>query len=101
MESESESPIALNIMAERCRFAAPGFAGGGDGGRGDVKINGRTIDNRIQHILVRGDTILVRTPGGGGWGDPIERPASLRRRDRLMGYVGSRRAARRTPPQPR
>src|SRR5215468_11062731 len=59
MESESDRPIALNIMAERTKIAAPGFAGGGDGGRGDVQINGRVIDNRIQHILQRGDTILV------------------------------------------
>jgi N-methylhydantoinase B len=94
MESESDSPIALNIMAERTKFAAPGFAGGGDGGRGDVQINGRSIDNRIQHILKRGDTILVRTPGGGGWGRPAERPASLRRRDRAMGYVRGRSPAK-------
>ena len=36
MESESETPIAMVFMAERTTFAAPGFAGGRDGGRGDV-----------------------------------------------------------------
>lgn len=97
MESESESPIALNIMAERTKVPAPGFAGGADGGRGDVRINGRRINNRVQHILSRGDTILVRTPGGGGWGPPAERDASRRRRDRVLGYAGRRQKA---PPPP-
>ena len=90
MESESESPIALNFMAERTKFAAPGFAGGADGGRGDVRINGRTIDNRRQHIVSRGDTILVRTPGGGGYGPAARRDRLLRQRDRALGYVPGR-----------
>ena len=51
MENESRSPIAMNFMAERTKVAAPGFAGGGDGGRGDVLVNGKRINNRIQHIL--------------------------------------------------
>ncbi|MBI2812146.1 MAG: hydantoinase B/oxoprolinase family protein, partial [Candidatus Melainabacteria bacterium] len=38
MENESESPIALNFMAERTRFAAPGFAGGNPGGLGDLLL---------------------------------------------------------------
>jgi len=101
MESESDRPIALNIMAERTKIAAPGLAGGGNGGRGDVQINGRTINNRIQHILERGDTILVRTPGGAGWGRPAERPVALRRRDRTLGYVPARRSSRRDAPGPR
>jgi N-methylhydantoinase B len=94
MESESKSPIALNIMAERTKVPAPGFAGGADGGRGDVRINGRRINNRVQHILDRGDTILVRTPGGGGWGPAKDRDRALRRRDRVLGYVGRRESPR-------
>jgi N-methylhydantoinase B len=92
MESESPSPIAMVFMAERTRFAAPGFAGGADGGRGDVRINGRSIDHRRQYILKLGDTVLVRTPGGGGYGPPRARDPKLARRDRALGYV---RASRR------
>ncbi|MGH7333574.1 MAG: hydantoinase B/oxoprolinase family protein [Candidatus Rokuibacteriota bacterium] len=93
MESESESPIAMVFMAERTKFAAPGFAGGADGGRGDVRINGASIDHRRQYILKLGDTVLVRTPGGGGYGPPRARDPKLARRDRALGYVrgGTRR----------
>jgi len=57
-----------------------------------VRINGRRINNRVQHILGRGDTVLVRTPGGGGYGPPAERPAALKQRDRTLGYVEGRAA---------
>jgi N-methylhydantoinase B len=93
VESESASPIALNFMAERTRCPAPGLAGGQAGGLGDVRINGRRIDNRRQHIVRRGDAILVRTPGGGGYGPPAERDPALVRRDVVLGYV--RRGGRR------
>lgn len=90
MESESESPITLSFMAERTRVPAPGLAGGGEGGLGDVRINGRTIDNRKQHLASRGDRILVRTPGGGGYGPTTERDPEAGARDRALGYTSKR-----------
>jgi N-methylhydantoinase B len=78
------------FMAERTKFGAPGFAGGVDGGRGDVRINGTSVDHRRQHILTLGDTVLVRTPGGGGYGPPRARDPKLVRRDRALGYVRER-----------
>jgi N-methylhydantoinase B len=41
-----------------------------------------------------GDVVTIMTPGGGGYGDPLERPAQAVREDVLDGYVG-REAARR------
>jgi len=90
MESESDAPIAMVFMAERTKFAAPGFAGGADGERGDVRLNGKSIDHRRQYILKLGDTVLVRTPGGGGYGPAPERDPKLARRDRALGYVPRR-----------
>jgi N-methylhydantoinase B len=87
MVCESDTPIVLSFMAERTRRAAPGFAGGGDGGLGDVQINGRSIDHRRQHVVSRGDTVLLRTPGGGGYGSPAERDPALVARDRALGYA--------------
>jgi N-methylhydantoinase B len=94
IESESERPIVASFMAERTRFPAPGLAGGGDGGTGDVRINGRRIDNRRQHVLARGDQVLVSTPGGGGYGPAAERDPKLAKRDRVMGYGATRQRAR-------
>jgi N-methylhydantoinase B len=87
IECESDTPIVASFMAERTTFAAPGFAGGADGGLGDVQINGRSVDNRRQHVLKRGDVVLVRTPGGGGWGPPDGRDPALAARDRRLGYA--------------
>jgi N-methylhydantoinase B len=87
MESESETPIALSFMAERTRFAAPGFGGGEDGGLGDVRIDGEAVNHRAQHLVTRGQTILLRTPGGGGYGPPTARDPALAERDRRLGYA--------------
>jgi len=73
-------------MTERTRIAAPGFSGGGDGQLGVVEINGVAVDSRAQHVLHKGDTVLLRTPGGGGYGDPKDRPEDLIERDRIRGY---------------
>jgi N-methylhydantoinase B len=87
IESRSPRPIVLSVMAERTKFPAPGLAGGAAGGLGDVRINGRRIDNRKQHVLERGDRVLVRTPGGGGYGPRGRRRRDLIARDRALGYV--------------
>jgi N-methylhydantoinase B len=88
VESGSPRPIVLSFMAERTKFPAPGFKGGGAGGLGDVRINGKKVDHRRQHVLARGDRVLVSTPGGGGYGPARARAAALRLRDRLLGYIG-------------
>jgi N-methylhydantoinase B len=59
----------------------------GSGGRRDVRLNGKRIDNRKQHMLKQGDTLVLRTPGGGGYGPPRERDRALAKRDRALGYV--------------
>jgi N-methylhydantoinase B len=86
----------MSFMAERTKFAAPGLASGEAGGLGDVRINGRSIDNRRQHLVKRGDRVLLRTPGGGGYGPPAERDVTADTRDRALGYVSARRPARQT-----
>jgi N-methylhydantoinase B len=95
-ESRSRRPIVLSFMAERTRFRAPGFARGGPGGLGEIRINGKAIDHRRQHVLAQGDRVLVSTPGGGGYGAVRARPRALAQRDRALGYVGKSGPARRS-----
>ena len=64
-ECTSETPILAMFMTERVRFGAPGLAGGQDGEPGAVLINGEPVDVHKQHPLHTGDTVLLRTPGGG------------------------------------
>jgi N-methylhydantoinase B len=79
-------------MAERTTYPAPGLAGGGAGGRGDVRLNGRRVDSRKQYVLERGDRVLVSTPGGGGYGPARARDRALVTRDRTLGYAARRRS---------
>jgi N-methylhydantoinase B len=87
LRSESESDMAALFLAERIRFPAPPLGGGEPGGRGDLQINGESIDPRALHILGHGDALLVRTPGGGGYGPASERDPASRKRDHARGYV--------------
>jgi N-methylhydantoinase B len=96
IESRSPRPIVLSVMAERTTYPAPGLAGGAAGGRGDVRINGKRVDNRKQYVLERGDRVLVSTPGGGGYGPAGTRDRALTQRDRELGYV-AKRVGRRAP----
>jgi N-methylhydantoinase B len=74
MEVVSETPIGVIFMAERCRFPAPGAKGGEAGALGHVLIDGRPADYRANHVLHKGQTITLATPGGGGLGPASERP---------------------------
>ena len=67
-ESESETPVGIIFMAERLKFAAKGLEGGGEGALGEVLIDNKPADARADHALNLGQTITLRTPGGGGYG---------------------------------
>jgi N-methylhydantoinase B len=56
-----------------------------------VRLNGKRIDNSKQYMLSKGDTIVLRTPGGGGYGPARTRDKEHAERDRALGYVPPRR----------
>jgi len=87
MVNESKSTIAVTFLGERTRIPAPGFAGGEPGGLGAVIIDGKNVDTREMYYLENGTTLLLRTPGGGGFGPPSERDPAAVDRDRKRGYV--------------
>jgi N-methylhydantoinase B len=87
LESLSDRPIAVSFLAERTAFPALGIHGGEAGAPGILKINGQVSDTKNQYILNRGDTVLMATPGGGGYGDPAARRATAMAADAAAGYV--------------
>lgn len=74
----------------------PGILGGASGAPNRVEITQGGVPYHPLHRskdqdvrLLAGDRIDVETPGGGGYGDPAGRDASLIDRDRARGYFGS------------
>ncbi|HEX4893067.1 MAG TPA: hydantoinase B/oxoprolinase family protein [Hyphomicrobiaceae bacterium] len=85
----SETPVGMIFMAERCRFPAEGAMGGANGAPGDLTIDGRSVDHRRNVVLTKGQQVVLRTPGGGGFGAPEEREAGAIEDDRRLGYVSA------------
>ena len=87
LEVRSATPVGLIFMAERCRFPAAGMREGRAGARGEVLVDGEEIDHRKNAVLHDGQRILLRTPGGGGYGEAAGRPVEALARDHAEGYV--------------
>lgn len=79
-------PVKFSHRGERHFSQAGGLLGGGPGGNAWSEI--RRKDGRVEEIrskivtqLEAGDRVLVKTPGGGGYGNPTKRERSAVQRD--------------------
>src|ERR671936_2362811 len=83
-------------IADRSRLACWGVRGGRAGRPFEVVIdlggpNERAVDALADAEPVRaGEVIRIRTTGGGGWGDPLDRPYDEVARDVRWGKVSLR-----------
>jgi N-methylhydantoinase B len=66
--------VEVTVIADRRRFGPPGAEGGGDGavGRQYLVEDERVIElgGKFTRRVRVGSTLVVETPGGGGWGSP-------------------------------
>ena len=69
-------PYLIGFNAERTRTPAHGLFGGGAGATGEILLNGAPIDIREVLPLRPGDRLVIRTPGGGGYGPASDGAAS-------------------------
>jgi N-methylhydantoinase B len=83
-----------SCMMDHGRFPPPGVLGGSPGALNEIVVCRNGVESRPVHwskdedlALRPGDWIRVRTPGGGGYGDPRERDPSLIERDLRRGYL--------------
>ncbi len=74
-ELEFLRPLQVSLITSRRTIAPYGFAGGGDGKPGEnILIRGREtirLPSSTTLEVCAGDRLIIKTPGGGGWGSPL------------------------------
>ena len=92
--------MTLGIRIDNCRYPAFGANGGLSGKPGRVIINpGGDEEREVKPLsdgttVHRGDLIRIITPGGGGWGCPLDRHPNEVLDDFLDGYISAESAER-------
>jgi N-methylhydantoinase B len=86
-----EAVVALR--QDNILFPPAGVNGGHAGRPGRCVVNpGRSSERVLApmsdgNVIRKGDVMRLHTSGGGGWGDPLDRPVAAVRRDVLGGVV--------------
>jgi N-methylhydantoinase B len=88
----TSTKATLSIMAERSIINPWGLKGGHGGAKGEyyiIKPDGTTciLPSKCTVQITQGDTFIIKTPGGGGFGDPKERLPEKIKEDILNGLV--------------
>ena len=67
-------PVTLSLLTSRRSIAPFGLQGGGSGQRGEnwlVSHAGRErLPSQCERNVIAGDLLIIKTPGGGGFGQP-------------------------------
>jgi N-methylhydantoinase B len=79
--------IHVTVIGERCRIRPWGLRGGQAGAPAQYLLRRasgevRPLRSKDSVVLNPGDTLVIRTAGGGGYGDPRRRPPELVELDR-------------------
>jgi N-methylhydantoinase B len=90
----TKDDVQLALYSDRFRRAPEGLFGGGSGStgyceirRGDEIIQLRSKDKAA---LLKGDIVTIAVGGGGGYGDPSDRPLEYVAADGREGLISSR-----------
>ena len=86
---------AVSAMIDRTRFPAAGLKDGKPGALGEFLVNGASRPRPKALItLAPGARVQLNLPGGGGYGNPFQRPVELVLNDVVNGYVSLEAAER-------
>jgi len=80
-------PVNLGIQAGRYVYPAEGLFGGKPGRKGQFLVNGEPGNPYGLTQLKPGDVVTIDAPGGGGYGNPLERDPEMVLNDVIEGYV--------------
>jgi len=83
-----EDNVIFSSHADRHKFPPWGWNGGENGKTGGFLINGKPIPSKCSNVILKkGDTVIIKTPGGGGFGKTTNRPKELIEKDIRDGKV--------------
>ncbi len=94
LRNDSGQPLTVFSMANRTGFAAQGLAGGHADALREYRLNGVAVDPKGRLELAPGDRLTMPEAGGGGIGDPANRPSAQVACDVRAGFVSPSEAAR-------
>jgi N-methylhydantoinase B len=63
-------PAHLSLLTDRRRHQPEGSRGGSPGRVGKNELDGEELPPKCDRALRPGSVVTIRTPGGGGWGEP-------------------------------
>ncbi|MEM7169285.1 MAG: hydantoinase B/oxoprolinase family protein [Pseudomonadota bacterium] len=88
LESNEEAPILLFAGVERTKYPARGREGGLEGALGRASLrSGPKIKGKGEQVIPAGDLLIWETPGGGGYGDPLDRDPAAVESDLRRGFI--------------
>lgn len=94
LRNDSGHPMTIFCMANRTEFPPVGYHGGKPGAMREHRINGDIVHPKGSYVLQPGDTITLTQAGGGGIGDPRDRPRDKVLADVRNGFVTAEGAKR-------
>eukprot|EP00177_Eucheuma_denticulatum_P007592 GFKZ01013813.1.p1 GENE.GFKZ01013813.1~~GFKZ01013813.1.p1 ORF type:complete len:1296 (+),score=166.32 GFKZ01013813.1:184-4071(+) len=70
---EFTRPLTVSLLTERRNYSPWGMNGGGEGRKGSNEVvhpggETKTLPAKTSFNVNQGDTVIIRTPGGGGYG---------------------------------
>ena len=92
--------VTLTLSSDRASVSPWGLFGGGGASPSSCVLNGpdgqpdEGLPSKVTTTVPHGYSIVTRTPGGGGWGDPRTREPEDVQRDVAEGFVSPERAKR-------
>jgi N-methylhydantoinase B len=86
----SREPEAFALFAtfDRVTYPPRGRDGGGKGANGSLCLaSGQVLRAKGRQVVPEGDRVILEMPGGGGYGDPKDRPLAMIEDDLTKGFI--------------
>ena len=93
LESSEQSDFMLFLSLDRTTYPAHGRSQGKAGAVGRVTLqSGRVLAGRGEELIAGDEQLIFATPGGGGYGDPLDRTPEAVVQDVTSGLVSKQAA---------